>query len=268
MIAVAHRRHRDLLASRHAAHFQKRRLPRWWIPLAAIPVVVLFLLLSHLAARSGICCLKCRFLQYPWRWLEAVEAPMAIFFVAAIWPRTRRQRARQPSSSPPAPRVFIAATLYAAEHLSSRSATPKTPSPHRSPTTAPARALKASTNTSRPTATLQHRPTGLPDACLVTDPSHRPRQARPRRPRRQSRLDSRSGHLPGHIRWPRHGSQTNPEHRKILATQPLTPAISSCASCSYPAWTHSRQRPDSVTDLAAARRRPHRRARSARPRSI
>ncbi len=30
------------------------------------------------------------FVQYPWRWLEAVEAPMAIFFVAAIWTAARR----------------------------------------------------------------------------------------------------------------------------------------------------------------------------------
>ena len=63
----------------------------WWIPLAAIPVVVLFFLfpisrpLWHLLPEMP-------FLQYPWRWLEAVEAPMAIFFVAAIWPSGRRAR--------------------------------------------------------------------------------------------------------------------------------------------------------------------------------
>jgi hypothetical protein len=62
--------------------------PRWWIPLAAIPAAVLFfsfpvsrLLWLHLP--------EMRFLQYPWRLLEAVEAPMAIFVVAAIWPSSR-----------------------------------------------------------------------------------------------------------------------------------------------------------------------------------
>jgi hypothetical protein len=64
---------------------------RWWIPLAAIPVVVLFLLFPisrpvwHLLPEMP-------FLQYPWRWLEAVEAPMAIFLIAAVWPVGHRVR--------------------------------------------------------------------------------------------------------------------------------------------------------------------------------
>ena len=32
---------------------------------------------------------KLRFLQFPWRWLVVLEAPLGIFFAAAIWP-TRR----------------------------------------------------------------------------------------------------------------------------------------------------------------------------------
>ena len=62
----------------------------WWIPMALIPFVVLFILfpisrpLWHLPEWT--------FLQYPWRWLEAVEAPMAIFFAAAVWPLGKRSR--------------------------------------------------------------------------------------------------------------------------------------------------------------------------------
>jgi hypothetical protein len=33
-----------------------------------------------------------RFLQFPWRWLVAVEAPMGIFIAAAIWQRKRWRR--------------------------------------------------------------------------------------------------------------------------------------------------------------------------------
>jgi hypothetical protein len=62
--------------------------PRWWFPLAAIPVVVLFF--SFPISRPLWNLLpEMRFLQYPWRLLEAVEAPMAIFVVAAIWPSSR-----------------------------------------------------------------------------------------------------------------------------------------------------------------------------------
>ena len=64
---------------------------RWWIPLAAIPVVIAFLSfpISRVVWRTLP---EMPFLQYPWRWLEAVEAPMAIFFAAAIWPANKRAR--------------------------------------------------------------------------------------------------------------------------------------------------------------------------------
>jgi hypothetical protein len=59
-----------------------------WLVLAAIPIVVLLLQLpvswpiwNYLP--------KMRFLQFPWRWLVAVEAPMGIFIAAAVWPTTR-----------------------------------------------------------------------------------------------------------------------------------------------------------------------------------
>jgi len=63
----------------------------WWISLAAVPVAVLFF--SFPISRSFWNLLpEMRFLQYPWRWLEAVEAPMAIFVIAAAWPEARRAR--------------------------------------------------------------------------------------------------------------------------------------------------------------------------------
>ena len=59
----------------------------------SLPFVILFMLFPisrpvwHLLPEMP-------FLQYPWRWLEALEAPMGIFFAAAIWPASRRARLR------------------------------------------------------------------------------------------------------------------------------------------------------------------------------
>ena len=63
----------------------------WWIVLAVIPAVVLVLLFPVSRPLWNLLP-EWRFVQYPWRWLEAVEAPMAIFFAAAVWPAQRRWR--------------------------------------------------------------------------------------------------------------------------------------------------------------------------------
>ena len=66
------------------------RLPgprSWWIPLAIIPVAVL-LLQFPVSQSLWNFSPDLRFLQFPWRWLLILEAPMAIFLSAAIWPRT------------------------------------------------------------------------------------------------------------------------------------------------------------------------------------
>jgi hypothetical protein len=66
---------------------------KWWTPLALIPVVVLMLQLP-LSLPVWNALPKLRFLQFPWRWLVTVEAPMGIFFASAVWITGRRlQRA-------------------------------------------------------------------------------------------------------------------------------------------------------------------------------
>lgn len=74
----------------------KRRRMReardWWLPLAVIPVVVLLL---QTPASLWIWNLlpKLRFLQFPWRWLVVLEAPMGVLLAAGMWTESRRVRA-------------------------------------------------------------------------------------------------------------------------------------------------------------------------------
>jgi 6-pyruvoyl-tetrahydropterin synthase related domain len=64
---------------------------RWWITLALIPAIVLFLQFP-ISLPIWNLLPKLRFLQFPWRFLLVVEAPMAILFAAAIWPRKSWKR--------------------------------------------------------------------------------------------------------------------------------------------------------------------------------
>jgi hypothetical protein len=95
------------------------RLPgtrRWWIPLALVPAAVLFLQfpVSHLLWNRLP---ELRFLQFPWRWLLAVEAPMAIFLAAAVWPCDAGRRWRRVAVGLVCGAAFLAMTSYAARNL-------------------------------------------------------------------------------------------------------------------------------------------------------
>ena len=70
-----------------------RRDRTWWVVLAAIPAAVLVLLLPFSLPVWNLLP-KLRFLQFPWRWLVLVEAPMAVLFAAAVWPRAAHRWAR------------------------------------------------------------------------------------------------------------------------------------------------------------------------------
>jgi hypothetical protein len=81
---------------------------RWWVPLALIPLAVLILQFP-ISLPVWNLLPKLRFLQFPWRWLVVLEAPMAIFFASAIWSGKRwRQRATVAICAA----FFLAATLF------------------------------------------------------------------------------------------------------------------------------------------------------------
>ena len=74
--------------------WRRKTLPddkRWWIPLALIPVAVLLLQLPFSVPVWNLLP-KLRFLQFPWRWLVVLEAPMGIFLAAAVWPGAAARR--------------------------------------------------------------------------------------------------------------------------------------------------------------------------------
>ena len=74
----------------------RRRLPgprSFWIPLAIIPFGVLLLQFSF-TDRLWNLLPDLRFLQFPWRWLLVLEAPMAVLLASALWPKKPAHRPR------------------------------------------------------------------------------------------------------------------------------------------------------------------------------
>ena len=95
---------------------RRKTLPgerRWWIPLALIPLAVLFLQL-HLSLPIWNLLPKLRFLQFPWRWLVVLEAPMGVFFAAAVWPRAGARRWVRIAVAAACALVFLASTAIGA----------------------------------------------------------------------------------------------------------------------------------------------------------
>ncbi len=95
------------------------RLPaqaRWWVPLALIPVAVLFLQFPFSRPLWNLLP-DLRFLQFPWRWLVILEAPMGIFTAAALWPRNPTHHLQRFAVAVAAAAVFLALTTWAAKDL-------------------------------------------------------------------------------------------------------------------------------------------------------
>ncbi len=64
----------------------------WWILLSFVLAVILFLQFP-VSKPVWMLVPKLRMLQFPWRWMLALEAPMGIFLAAAVWPARRRRQA-------------------------------------------------------------------------------------------------------------------------------------------------------------------------------
>ncbi len=226
MIAVA-------LASVFVCYFRNSIPKPEKIPLAAIPIVVLFLLFPisrpvwHLLPQMP-------FLQYPWRWLEAVEAPMSIFFVAAIWPSSRDARRSRLAVLAACAAFFVAATVYASTTFFQVCYPEDTVASALVAYDAGA-GFEGMYEYEPPSADISQIATGLPDACLVSDPSivlGKPDpddpDANPAWTRDQNTCQATFAAVGG--------SQTNPEHRRLVATIPHSGYLV-LRLLRYPAWT-------------------------------
>jgi hypothetical protein len=93
--------------------FKTEPIPRrWWLPLALIPLAVLFLQLP-ISLPVWNLLPKLRFLQFPWRWLVVLEAPMAVFFASAVWPAASARRWQRVAVAAACAAVFLAVTATA-----------------------------------------------------------------------------------------------------------------------------------------------------------
>ncbi len=200
---------------------------RWWIPLAVIPFAVLFLLFPisrpiwHLLPEF-------RFLQYPWRWLEAVEAPMAIFFAAAVWPAGRRARSLVLAACAAA---FLAATAFAATHYFQVC----------EPDDTVASTLADYRNGVGFEGMFEYEPpgsdeteiaTGMPAACLVSDPTIEFGKEDPNATNPYWRPDQHTCEATFAFTG---GARMNPEHRALHAAA-SQPGYLVLRLLSYPAW--------------------------------
>jgi len=141
---------------------------RWWIPLALIPIAVLFMQLPISLPLWNLLP-KLRFLQFPWRWLVVLEAPMGLFFAAAVWPGAAARRWLRVAVPAVCAALFLASTAIAAvtffQPCDEEDAVAPMVQVNRS-----GAGFEGVYEYEPIGADDGLVPTGLPDACLVTNP--------------------------------------------------------------------------------------------------
>jgi hypothetical protein len=205
---------------------------RWWIPLATIPVVVLFLLFP-ISRPVWHTLPQMPFLQYPWRWLEAVGAPMSIFFVAAIRPSSPNARLGRRLILVTCAAFFVAATIYAGttffqvcypeDTVASMLVDYRTGA-----------GFEGMYEYEPPNADISIIPTGLPDACFVSDPNIVLGKPDPDDSSANPTWTPDQKTCQATFAWAG-GAQVNPEHRSLLAAMPHAGYLV-LRLLRYPAW--------------------------------
>ncbi len=144
---------------------------RWLIPLALLPLGILFLQFPISLPLWNLLP-KLRYLQFPWRWLVVLEAPMAIFFASAVWPAKSTRHWLRVAVIGVCTLVFLAATAFAGlvyfQHCDDEDAVDGMLAAYRSGT-----GFEGSDEYAPPGADNTLVASGLPGACLVPDPATR-----------------------------------------------------------------------------------------------
>jgi hypothetical protein len=138
----------------------------WWIVLAVIPAVILFLQLPVSLPVWNLLP-KLRFVQFPWRWMVVLEAPMGIFFAAAIWPARRLARAALVAVCI----VLFAGATVTAWRLFLQPCEPEDSVSAMLIVYASGAGFDGTDEYEPPNADDSLIPTGLPGACLVSEPA-------------------------------------------------------------------------------------------------
>jgi hypothetical protein len=184
----------------------------WWIPLALIPPAVL-LLQFPISLPLWNVLPKLRFLQFPWRWLVVVEAPLGIFFAAAIWHARRWRRIIAIGVSSAIFLSIMVVTLFIFhQDCDSEDSVKGMLTAYRS-----GQGFLGTDEYAPPGADNSLMAVGLPDACLSnnanvvlakSDDGNIPE------------WDPANGHCDATYSWLRHFGQISPEHLRLDAETP------------------------------------------------
>ncbi len=184
----------------------------WWIPLALIPVAVLLLQLP-ISLPIWNTLPKLRFLQFPWRWLVVLEAPLGIFFAAAIWPARRWLRVTVIAATAA---IFLSITTVSAlvfhQSCDAEDRVVGMLGAFRS-----GQGFQGTDEYAPPGADDTVIAVGLPDACLTTNPAVALAIADDGN---TPEWDPANGHCDATYQWIRHKGQLAPEHFHLTANTP------------------------------------------------
>ena len=151
--------------------WRRKTLPadyRRWLPLALIPVAVILLQLPPSLPLWNLLP-KLRFLQFPWRWLVVLEAPMGLFFAAALWPSVSARRWLR-LAVPALCAAFFLATTFIADRFFYQPCDDEDAVAPMVQVFRSGGGFQGTDEYEPPGADDTLVATGLPDACLVTDP--------------------------------------------------------------------------------------------------
>ena len=181
----------------------------WWVPLALIPVAVLLLQLPVSLPIWNIVP-KLRFLQFPWRWLVVLEAPLGIFFAAAVWPTRRWLRAAVIAVSGA---IFLSITTVTIfifhQPCDAEDKVAGMLGAFRS-----GQGFQGTDEYAPPGADNTLVAAGLPDACLTTNPTLVLASSEDGNTPQWNPAD---GHCDATYAWLRHKGQLSPEHLRLNA---------------------------------------------------
>ena len=184
----------------------------WWIPMALIPLAVLLLQLPISLPLWNVLP-KLRFLQFPWRWLVVLEAPLGIFFAAAIWPTRRWLRVVVIVSSS---LIFLfittVTTLLFHQTCDAEDAVVGMLSAFRG-----GQGFEGTDEYAPPGADNTLMAVGLPDACLTSNPAVVLAKSDDGN---TPEWDPTSGHCDATYSWQRQKGHVSPEHLRLVADTP------------------------------------------------